>query len=900
MKNRREILMIDDKFSKWHPILEKSAEEFGFSITNSPSVEEGLEKLRNYPGSFEAVIMGLAFVADKMQGKEGLLKIKEIDDYIPIIILTAKADDLQVISECIRLGAYDYFSKTNINPGHLFLHIESAIQQSLQKHRLSSFTTMATESNALKPYFYFDNQIDKQSKGFFAYRLKAVACGSAGNQPETEYLSHVAWEWHYNFLNTITFYDPDLILRLRYLYSPGAEYIDPVLIIEINEKTAEHAKFRYEEIRKEFDLYLQAKKDFKKTIYYFVPIADELDLRNILFPFNTDRLLQFTPELSEITAYVKKNLGFSTTLQETEEIKLSLPLLLKPEISLENFCEVLSQQRSRTMVEIMLNPVKLSREEVDYLRGLLKCIDYSNKLTLAEQEKAHLSISSYLNAASKCFNVEVFGAQESKRIGKDLLSAISSGFFDNSTHVNAVPVLISRDGILKKQDEPKGSRDWHFLYSQSNIVNIFKFPYPYSTSIPGINSYNPIFGYLPDNLSKTGPITGIKSIHGHEFPIRIRVQDLRKHLYILGQTGTGKTTILYSMIMERILSGKGVCVVDPHGDLHKKILEDLPKERLKDLIVFEPGNPGNDIRINLLEYNKENPQEKSFIIDELFNFFRQEYDATTTMGPIFELFMKNSLLLLMDDTDDPGSIGDLSKVFQDDEFRRNLLNKCRNQEVLDFWNKTAVRLTGDYGLVNMTPYIISKLNQLLMNDFISPIVITKKSNINFRAIIDCDKILLVSLSKGKIGKIGVNILGTVILSRILNAAYSRENIPEHHRNDYTLFVDEFQNFVSQAVMSAMSEARKYRLSMVLANQTLGQLSEQMKQSVLGNVGSTIFFRPGINDVDYIMPYFIPYLTRENVLNLPNFKGIARLQINDSPSLPFIFDTIKPDLSGNKS
>jgi len=181
-----------------------------------------------------------------------------------------------------------------------------------------------------------------------------------------------------------------------------------------------------------------------------------------------------------------------------------------------------------------------------------------------------------------------------------------------------------------------------------------------------------------------------------------------------------------------------------------------------------------------------------------------------------------------------------------------------------------------------------------MNEYIKPIIDTRASNINFREVVDNDKILLVSLSKGKIGKIGVNILGTVILSRIINAAMSRENIPEEERKDITLFVDEFQNFVSQSIMSAMSEARKYRLSMVLANQTLGQLKRDIVQSVLGNVGSTMFFRPGINDVDYIMPYFMPYLTRENVLTLPNFKCIGRLQINNMLSLPFVFDTIPPE------
>ena len=257
--------------------------------------------------------------------------------------------------------------------------------------------------------------------------------------------------------------------------------------------------------------------------------------------------------------------------------------------------------------------------------------------------------------------------------------------------------------------------------------------------------------------------------------------------------------------------------------------------------------------------------------------------------------MKNALLLLMDDPDNIGSIGNVSAVFQDSEFRNKLLDTCKDINVVNFW-RSAGRITGDWSLENFTIYITSKLNQLLINEYIRPIVVTHKSNINFREVIDNDQILLVSLPKGKIGKIGVNILGTVILSRIINAALSRENTPEDFRKDFTLFVDEFQNFASQSVMFAMSEARKYRLSLVIANQTLGQLSESMRQSVLGNVGSTIFFRPGINDVDYIMPYFTPYLTRENVLTLPNYKCIGRLQIDNMLSLPFIFDTIPPENS----
>ncbi len=889
----RDILMIDERFSKWQPAIEKSATQYNFNVTNTESIEDGLEKLKEYSNSIDAVILGLSFSAGKMQGVDGILKIREFDDFIPVIILTGEKDDHKRISECIRLGANDYYSKSDLDGDLLFLQIEKAIQQSVQRKKLLNLTKSVTDQHAVIPFFYVSTRNENTVKGYFAYRLVSVVCASFGNKHETEYLCQLAYDWHLNFLNALTYYESGLTLRLRYLYKPGDEYIDTVLVLEFETESYWQAMVRFHEIQNEFDLFMQPKKEYGKTIFYFAPIVDEKDLKNVLFPFNTSNFLQFIPDFAVNAQFSTNSIGFSADVTKREEKKVVLPSSLKPEIKLDNFCENLFQQKNRTMVELVLKPVKLTRLEIDHLKELINTINLYY-FTGTDKENAYQTLSSYLQSPSKCFFLEVYGAQESKSIGKNLISAISSAFFASATLVNTTAVAIVQNDILKKPDEGKQSYVLNSLYSFSNIVNVFKFPYPFSATMPGIRSYNSIYGYMPENLSKTGIVTGIKNIGEGDIPIKISMEDLRKHLYLLGQTGTGKTTVLYSMIMDRIYAGKGVCVIDPHGDLHKTILENIPENRIKDIIRFEPGNTADTVRINLLEYNKENPQEKSFLIDDLFNFFRQEYDVNQTMGPMFELFMKNSLLLLMDDPGNLGTIGDITSIFQNAEFRNSLLQKCKDKEVVDFWRETAVNLSGDFSLANFTPYITSKLNQLLINEYIRPIFAAKKSNIDFRDIIDNDKILLVSLSKGKIGKIGVNILGTIILSRIINAAFSRENIHENDRKDFVLFVDEFQNFVSQSIMYAMSESRKYRLSLVLANQTLGQLNESMKQSVLGNVGSTIFFRPGINDVDYIMPYFTPYLTRENVLTLPNYQCIGRFQIDNSLSLPFIFETIPPE------
>ncbi len=882
--------MIDNQFSKLPPFLKKTALEYDFNIINISNLFEGLEKLKNSPGLIEAVIVVLSNIEGDMPEAEEFSMIKAINNCIPIIILNTDEDG-KLVTKLNKWGSDDNFSKLNISPSLLFMQIENAINLSIQRknHTISSKTEPETPSKT--PFFYFTTQNFRISKGYFAYRMDAVCCASFENKFQSDQLCQMASDWHFNFLNTLTFYNSGITLRLRYIYDPAKRYIDTILVTEFDTPLNGESIFKIKEIQREFDLIMKAKKEFSKTVYYFSPITDEDDLNRVLFPFVSQSAIQFTPEFFDYTQSPLRQIGFVTSSGVREEMKVTLPPLLRPDIKLDNFCEHLVCQKTKTMIEIVLVPLQLGNDEVRYIKGLN--INSLNFHHYAENEKEKVSqtVAAYLNTPTKCFNVEVFESQESNNIGENLLSAISTAFFESATRVRTSQVNYNQLTITKDKDYTNKQRKWNSLYSLSNICNIFKFPYPFSHSMPGIRLFKPVFGYMPPNISKAGVVAGIKNIGNDEIQIRLGVEDLRKHLYLLGQTGTGKTTVLYSMIMDRIKSGKGVCVIDPHGDLYLKILENLPEERLKDVILFEPGDPANTIRINLLEYNRDNPQEKSFLIDELFNFFRQEYDVNLTMGPMFELYMKNALLLLMDDPDHIGSIGHVSRIFQNAEFRSNLLEKCKDRDVVDFWRETAMRLSGDWSLANFAPYITSKLNQLLINEYVKPIVIARKSNIDFREIIDNDQILLVSLSKGKIGKIGVNILGTVILSRIINAAFSRENIFEEHRKDFTLFIDEFQNFASQSVMYAMSEARKYRLSLILANQTLGQLSESMRQSVLGNVGSTIFFRPGINDVDYIMPYFAPYLTREDVLTLPNFKCIGRLQINNSLSLPFIFDTI---------
>jgi len=253
------------------------------------------------------------------------------------------------------------------------------------------------------------------------------------------------------------------------------------------------------------------------------------------------------------------------------------------------------------------------------------------------------------------------------------------------------------------------------------------------------------------------------------------------------------------------------------------------------------------------------------------------------------------MLLVMDNPAHPGTLMDVVKVFQHDRYREAMLKQCRNALVVNFWREEAEKVGYDkeHGLRNLTPYITSKLNAFIYNDYLRRLIDERRSTIDFRQVIDEGKVLLVKLPKGKLGSFGVRLFGTVLFARLLMAALSREDTPEDERRDFFLFVDEFQHFTSEATASMLSEARKYRLALVLANQTLGQLEDRILHAVLGNAGSLVFFRPGVEDYDRIKPYVTPPLRREEMLALPNYTAAARLLIEGRPAEPFLFQTCLP-------
>jgi len=434
--------------------------------------------------------------------------------------------------------------------------------------------------------------------------------------------------------------------------------------------------------------------------------------------------------------------------------------------------------------------------------------------------------------------------------------------------------------------------NWHetMILGADELASIYHFPTSL-TDIPRIKWVKTRDAQPPLTLPKAGTLIGESVFRSEIRPVFITDEDRRRHVYTVGQTGTGKSNLLVNMVVGDIEKGKGVAVIDPHGDLIQSILNVIPDSREKDVIIFDPGDIQKPLGMNMLENDPSRPEEKTFIVNEMQSIFNKLFTAET-MGPMFEQYMRSALLLLMDDPSEKATLMEVPRVFTDAEYRKRLLSRATNPAVIDFWEKEAVKVGGEASLANMTPYITSKFNNFIANDYVRPIIGQQISAFNFRRLMDEGKILLVNLSKGRIGDINAGLLGMVVVGKILMSALSRVDLPQEKRRDFNLYIDEFQNFTTDSIATILSEARKYRLNLVIAHQFIAQLEEKIRDAVFGNVGSQIVFRVGAEDAEFLVKQFEPIFTKNDLINLDNFNAYVKILINGQTTSPFNIHTLK--------
>lgn len=397
----------------------------------------------------------------------------------------------------------------------------------------------------------------------------------------------------------------------------------------------------------------------------------------------------------------------------------------------------------------------------------------------------------------------------------------------------------------------------------------------------------------PLDLQKKGISLG-KNIHRNiETDIFMAPEDRLRHMYVIGQTGTGKTTLLKQMIRQDILNGDGVCMIDPHGSDIQDVLSYVPKERLDDLVYFDPSYTARPMGLNMLEYDIRYPEQKTFVVNEMLSIFNKLFDMKTAGGPMFEQYFRNSVMLVLEDPASGNTLLDVSRVLSNKQFRDLKISKCKNPLVIQFWKEIAEKAGGEASLANIVPYIVSKFDVFLQNDIMRPIISQERSSFNFREIMDNKKILLVNLSKGRLGDINANLLGLIIVGKILMAALSRVDLLGKDFAPFYLFIDEFQNITTDSISAIFSEARKYKLSLTVAHQFIAQLEEDIRDSVFGNVGSIAAYRVSSEDAEYLEKQFAPVFSAKDLMNVDNYNCYIKMLSSGRPVKPFSLAVTNP-------
>ncbi|MCR4277579.1 MAG: type IV secretion system DNA-binding domain-containing protein [Candidatus Berkelbacteria bacterium] len=447
---------------------------------------------------------------------------------------------------------------------------------------------------------------------------------------------------------------------------------------------------------------------------------------------------------------------------------------------------------------------------------------------------------------------------------------------------------IARDFLLRLF-----SRAPKMILNVEELASVYHFPNRH-TETPGLKWVLAKALPAPSNLPKEGVVIGESNYRGEKHLVRLQEEDRRRHIFMIGKTGTGKTTLFETMIEQDMYNGKGLCFIDPLGDAVESLLKKVPTHRANDVIVFDPSDTEYPIGLNLLEYTK--PEEKDFLIQEVIEIFYKLFDPNRTgiVGPQWEHWARNAALTVMS-RPGGGSLIDLPRLFTDDGFREQSVSYVRDPVVKAFWEQQLAK-TADFHKSEMYNYFISKFGRFMTNDLMRNIIGQTKSSFDLRELMDSGKILFVNLAKGKIGEINSNLLGLILVSKIQVAAFSRADTPEEQRKDFYLYVDEFQNFTTDTFATILAEARKYRLNLNITNQYFAQLTEHIRDAVIGNVGTLISYRIGAEDGEFLVKE-MPGLTAEDLTNLDRFQAYVKLLIDLTPTKPFSLSGIKSPNAG---
>lgn len=510
-------------------------------------------------------------------------------------------------------------------------------------------------------------------------------------------------------------------------------------------------------------------------------------------------------------------------------------------------------------------------------------------------QKAYEAIQSKIQKQQFETNIRVLSSAQTQLRALEILNHLTSSFSQFS--LSAINSFEPKE--VYKKDLKKLIYDFSFRNfnpKHNNILNleeissIYHFP-THFIETPYIKAAKSGSAAPPSDLPEKGVITiGEVEFRNEKKKVYFADRkDRRRHFYYIGQTGTGKSWFMKNMIIQDILNGEGVAVIDPHGELINDILEFIPKERIEDVVMFEPFDLERPCGLNMLEY--DSPEQKDFAVQEMIAIFMKLFPPEI-IGPMFEHYMRNAMLALMADSENPGTLVEIPKMFTDPEFLKEKMAKVTDPIVRSFWTKEWAQTTGSTRS-DMLGYVVSKLGRFIENEMMRNIIGQSHSGFNLSDIMDEKKIFLANLSKGLTGEVNSSLLGLILVSKMQMAAMRRARLTEEERKDFYLYIDEFQNFTTDSIATILSEARKYKLNLIMAHQYMPQLTDQIREAVLGNVGTMGAFRIGAEDAEKLEKQFEPGFSKFDLVNLDNFSLIIKMMINNKISTPFKMISLPP-------
>jgi hypothetical protein len=496
-------------------------------------------------------------------------------------------------------------------------------------------------------------------------------------------------------------------------------------------------------------------------------------------------------------------------------------------------------------------------------------------------------------------NVRLVASAQNQARADEILSHLESAFGQFSLlSFNGFEESKAQKGTLQKLAFDFSYRNFNpgraMILNLEELASIYHFPFA-STETPYLKTAKSSAAPPPADLPEKGlNLIGKVLYRGEQKDVYFASRnDRRRHFYLIGQTGTGKTSLLREMIRQDILNGEGVGVIDPHGELVNDILAQMPKERVEDVVLFEPFDTERPMGLNMLEY--DTPEQKDFAVQEMISIFYKLFPPEI-IGPMFEHYMRNAMLAIMADKANPGTLVEIPRMFTDNDFLSERLSRVSDPIVRNFWLKEWQQTTGSTRS-DMLGYVVSKVGRFIENEMMRNIIGQSRSGFDLSEIMDNKKIFLANLSKGLTGEVNSSLLGLILVSKMQMAAMRRARISEEERKDFYLYIDEFQNFTTDSIATILSEARKYRLNLIIAHQYMPQLKPEIRNAVLGNVGSMGAFRIGAEDAELLEKQFSPEFTRFDLINLDNFNLIIKMMVENKISSAFKMLINRP-LEGN--